>query len=79
MVYCFNGGVINTYYCREPQLPGQKHSVNFSFLLTLKLRCNGLQPRLEPPLSTDTTKQSLHSLLQNTSQRYVCTDNYKQG
>ena len=54
MVYCFNGGVINTYYCREPQLPGQKHSVNFSFLLTSEIRCNELQPRLESSLSMET-------------------------
>lgn len=79
MVYCFNGQVINTYYCWEPQLPGQKHSVYFSFILTLKIRCNELQPRLESSPSTETPQAVFAQHVQETSQRHVCTDSYKQG
>lgn len=79
MVYWFNGGVINTYYCWEPQLPGQKYSVNFSFLLTLKIRCNELQPRLETSLSTKSHQAVFAQQASRYISKSICTDDQEQG
>lgn len=67
MVYSFSGGVINTYYSQGPQLPGEKRSVNFSFLVTLKIRCNELSHDQSPRPHRKPTEQSSHGFLQGLS------------